>query len=70
MDEHENTVRRITDDGEVEKRTATEIIVGLGGPAIIAAGTIGAKFIETVKGQGKAPEGQQPTQQQPQQSNE
>ena len=47
MDEQQDVVRRDgQDDGQVEKRSATELIVGLGGPAIISAGVIGAKLIE------------------------
>ena len=48
MDKRENTIRRARQDqdGERLERSATEIIVGLGAPAIISAGVIGAKLID------------------------
>jgi hypothetical protein len=53
MDEQDpNLLRRDGSGEQMEKRSATEIIVGLGAPAIISAGVIGAKLIDRLQKKG------------------
>jgi len=57
MDEQQKVVRRGgQDEGQLEKRSATDIIVGLGGPVILGASAIGVKLIDRLpkKEQGES----------------